>query len=176
MGKIPKTWQTDERQAADKFTKALHTIERYNHECKRVVLSGSNNNRTDGTACRGDIQFPDELNILAECKRRQTAAHQTFMDNAMADAAKHGISPENTVLLFKVKRQSGFTVFITDDLFFRLLALPGAAELLEFKETDAENPSKPNRRRTALGKIRPASSSRTKGGRQKEGRKEETGS
>jgi hypothetical protein len=150
------TWKSDEAFIAAKFGEVFKTEERFGHTVKRVPLSGSNNRRTDGSKHRGDISLPDELDILVEAKRRKSATHQTFFDAAKADAKKHGLSPDNTILIFKTLRQRGFTAIIDADLLWRLLALPGAMDFF-LKETSGEpgrnSTTRPTRRRSASKEV-----------------------
>lgn len=128
------TWKTDEAFIAAKLTEILKTEEEYGHTCKRVPLSGSNNRRTDGSSHRGDVSMPDAYSMIVELKRRKSATHQTFLDNAKKDAEKHNQNPINTLLIFKTLRQRGFTAIIDFELLCRLLSLPGAREILKKHE------------------------------------------
>jgi len=127
------TWKQDERDIAERLTRALHTKEEHGHTCTRIPLSGSNNRRTDGSKHHGDISLPDAYDLHVELKRRKTMAHQTMLDEAEADAKKHGIT--NTILITKTLRQRGFTAILDADLLFRLLEVSEVRKVL-LKDVD----------------------------------------
>jgi hypothetical protein len=168
------TWKQDERDIAAEFTRVLQTVDRFDHVCTRVPLSGSNNRRTDGTPHHGDVSFPDELDIHAELKRRKSYVHQSTMDAAKADAKKHGFNPDNVILITKTLRQRGFTAVIDASLFFKLLELPGAIEIFKRGDSDhstRRNPA-PRFRRTSTKEAHKADGSRDKVERQEAGSSE----
>jgi hypothetical protein len=127
--KVPATWKQDERDVAAMFTETLATESEFGHVCTRIPLSGSNNRRTDGSDHHGDISLPDAYDLHVELKRRALFSHQALMDQAKADAAKHGI--EHTILITKTKRQKGFTAMMDLRLLMQLLSIPEARNLLK---------------------------------------------
>lgn len=133
--KPPSTWKQDERDGAEVFTICLDTIREYDHVCRRISLSGSNNRRTDGKPHHGDISLPDAYNLHLECKRRQKFHHQELLELAQADAAKHGIS--NTILITKEKGQKGFTAVLSLDLLAQLLSVPEARNKLKYENSSS---------------------------------------
>ncbi len=141
------TWKGDEADVAADLTEVFDTERRFDHKCTRVPLSGSNNRRTDGTSHRGDVSMPDEMNMLVECKRRKSQAHQTLLDTAKKDAVKHGIDPKHTILVTKVLRQRGYTAVLDWDLLLELFRLPGALEIFTkepIKKVDRHTPDAPD--------------------------------
>jgi hypothetical protein len=92
----------------------------------RTPLSGANSKHGGG-----DVIIPKGVEMLVESKMRASHAHHTLHREATEDAAKYGIDRDHVVLATSKKREEGYLVVLTSEMFKRIMSVPEVWALWE---------------------------------------------